>query len=184
MQDNLQDSLQDTLQVGVIASPHGLHGEAKVFPTTDDPARFAKLKSVMFAPPENMKISPVQEKPLQPVEVIRARVAGKFVIVKFAAIDRIEEIEKLKGTRLLIERKDALPLASNEYFTADLLGLRVITADDVLVGEISNVLRTGANDVYVVKNVGGEILLPAIRECILDVNIAAGFMRVHIMKGL
>jgi 16S rRNA processing protein RimM len=163
------------LQVGVIAATHGLKGEVKVFPTTDDPARFRQLKQVTLDKGGERQ-----------VYAIRAvRFSGKFVIVKFSGLERIEDVEGLKGSPLLIERRDAVPLGEGEYFVADLLGMLVVSEDGHELGKITHVIHTGANDVYTVSGQdGAEVLLPAIKDCILAVDMESRVMRVHLMEGL
>jgi 16S rRNA processing protein RimM len=100
-------------------------------------------------------------------------------------LNRIEDVEQLRGCSLLVERKDAVPLEENEYYIADLIGLSVRKEDGTEIGTLFEVLETGANDVYVVKREGMKnLLLPAISQCILDVQPEQGFMTVHIMEGL
>jgi 16S rRNA processing protein RimM len=167
--------MDNMLQVGVIASPHGLKGEVKVFPTTDDPQRFRKLKQVTLVKGEEAQVRAISA----------VRFSGKFVIVKFAGFERIEDVEKLKGSPLLIDREEAVPLKKDEYFVADLLEMPVVTEDGRELGKITHVIHTGANDVYTVTDqAGAEILLPAIKDCILDVDMEKRLMRVHLMEGL
>ena len=86
---------------------------------------------------------------------------------------------------LLVTRDQAVPLEEDEYFIADLIGLRVITDEDKVLGKLTDVLETGANDVYQVTDENGkEILLPAIKDCILSVDLEKGEMKVHILEGL
>ena len=100
-------------------------------------------------------------------------------------IDNINDIEMYKGKDLLVTREDAVPLEEGEYFIADLLDLDVYSDEDEKIGVLYDVMQTGANDVYVVKTEEGkEILLPAIDECILDINLEESRMTVHIMEGL
>ncbi|MDR0220806.1 MAG: ribosome maturation factor RimM [Lachnospiraceae bacterium] len=163
------------LQVGVVAGTHGLKGEVKVFPTTDDPERFRKLKQVTLVQGEKAQVRAISA----------VRFSGKFVIVKFAGFERIEDVEKLKGSPLLIARGEAVPLNEDEYFVADLLDLRVITDDGGELGRITHVIHTGANDVYTVTDrAGTEVLLPAIKDCILNVDMEKRVMRVHLLEGL
>ncbi|MGN0383244.1 MAG: ribosome maturation factor RimM [Eubacterium sp.] len=165
----------DLLRVGVISNTHGIKGEIKVFPTTDDPKRFNDLKSIILdTGREHINF-----------EICSVKYFKQFVILKFNGIDNINEIEKYKGCDLLVTRDNAVELAPNEYFIADLIGLKVITDYNEDFGTIKDVIQTGANDVYeVVTTSGQEVLLPVIDECILDVNIEDGFVKAHIMKGL
>lgn len=164
------------LQVGVISSTHGIRGEVKVFPTTNDPNRFKKLKKVWLdTGKERLEL-----------EVQGVKFFKQFVIVKFKGIDNINDIEMYKGKSLLVTREDAVELQEDEYFIADLIGMEVFTDEDTEVfGVLTDVIETGANEVYVVKSEKyDEVLIPAIRECILDVDVENRRMRVHLMKGL
>jgi 16S rRNA processing protein RimM len=167
--------MEDILQVGILSSTHGVHGEMKVFPTTDDVNRFKKLKNVLLETQEGHK----------ELEIERVRFFKQFVIIKFKGCDSINDIEKYKGKSIFVTRENAVRLGQDEYFIADLIGLAVKDEDDVILGEIRDVLETGANDVYVVKRDGKkDLLIPAIKQCILDVDTAAGIMKVHLLEGL
>lgn len=165
----------EELQVGVITQTHGIRGEVKVFPTTDDANRFQKLKEVIL---ETGK------------ERLTLTVAGvkffkQYVILKFREYDSINDVEKYKGAKLLVPREKAVKLQKDEYFVADLIGMQVVTEDGEPFGRLKNVLETGANDVYVVETTEGkEVLLPAIKECIQQVDMEKGVITVHIMDGL
>lgn len=119
------------------------------------------------------------------LEIQSVRFFKNLVILKFIGIDNINDIEMYKGKDLLVTREDAVPLEEGEYFIADLLDLDVYSDEDEKIGVLYDVMQTGANDVYVVKTEEGkEILLPAIDECILDINLEESRMTVHIMEGL
>ena len=167
--------MMDYLKIGGIISTHGLKGEVKVYPTTQDVHRYDVLDTAYIEMPSG-KI---------PVHVERVRYFKNLVIVKFRGLDRIEDVEKLKGAELLINREDAIPLEEGEYFIPDLLGLRVVTDDGRELGVIKDVIETGANNVYDVQNEdGARILIPAIPQCILDVRLEEGDMTVHLLPGL
>ena len=167
--------MEQTLRVGVITSTHGVRGEVKVFPTTDEKERFKDLKKVILDMGKEQKV----------LEIQSVRFFKNLVILKFKGIDNINDIEMYKGKDLLVTREDAVPLEEGEYFIADLLDLDVYSDEDEKIGVLYDVMQTGANDVYVVKTEEGkEILLPAIDECILDINLEESRMTVHIMEGL
>ncbi len=166
--------MEQFLQVGVITSTHGLRGEVKVFPTTDDPARFLQLKDVILE----------GKRGRLDLTVERVKFFKQFAIVKFKGLDRIEDVESYVKCPLLVTRENAVPLEEGEYFIADLIGLRVVTDEGEEFGVLTDVLQTGANDVYVVDHHGAEVLLPVTRECVLDVDVEGGFVTVHILKGL
>lgn len=167
--------MEEFFQVGVITATHGIHGEVKVFPTTDDPNRFKKLKKVLLD-------TGIQKLEL---EVAGVKFFKKFVILKFKEFDDINQVEKYRKCSLLVTRENAVRLKKNEYFIADLIGLKVYTEDENFLGTLEDVMQTGANDVYqVVTEEGKEILIPAIRQCIRNVDIENGNMTVHLLEGL
>ena len=167
--------MEDMLRVGVYANTHGVRGEIKVFPTTDDTSRFKKLKKVYLdLGKEKMEL-----------EIQSVRFFKNMVILKFKGIDNINDIEKYKGKDLLIQRKDAVKLDEDEYFICDIIGSKVVTEDGEEVGSLKEVLQTGANDVYVVTAPDKkEILLPVIKDCVLDVNTEEKIVTVHLMAGI
>ena len=167
--------MEDMLQVGVIANTHGIAGEVKVFPTTDDNQRFKKLKAV--------KLDTGKE--LLDLEIQGVKFFKQMVILKFKGIDSINDIEKYKGKPLFVTRENAVKLEADEYFIADLIGLKVLLEDEQMFGTLEDVITTGANDVYVVKSKEhGQVLLPAIKECVLEVKPKEGFIKIRPMKGL
>lgn len=167
--------MEDLLQVGIITGTHGLKGEVKVFPTTDDKERFLDLEDVLLDTGSE----------LLELKVEYCKFFKKFVFVKFEGLDDINEVEKYKRCPLLVTRENAVELEEDEYFVADLLGLTIVYDSGVTVGKLENVISTGANDVYeVLTEDGGRILLPAIKECILDVDMNEGIILVHLLKGL
>ena len=220
-----KSELHDTskyFQVGQIAGTHALKGEVKVFPMTDDPERFTN-GLVLFMEDTRGEV--------RELTVERSRQNGKFVLVKFKGLDSINDVERFRGNKLFIDRADAIPLEEGEYFVADLIGLSVYDEDGVLLGELTDVIETGANDVYAVRlaetyggaekeehadsagsanqagsadgitgadgivradGAGGgkrkkaapEVLLPAIPECILEIDLTNRRMTVHVMDGL
>ncbi len=167
--------MEDLLQVGVITQTHGIRGEVKVFPTTDDAARFKELHRVLLD----------TGKETIPMEIENVKFFKQFVILKFKGYDNINDIERYKRCPLLVDRKEAVPLSEDEYFIADMIGMRVITDQGEDFGELKDVMETGANDVYVIEHpAAGEVLVPAIKECVLEVDIAKGQMKIHVMDGL
>ncbi|MCI8625525.1 MAG: 16S rRNA processing protein RimM [Lachnospiraceae bacterium] len=183
----------EMLRVGVISSTHGIKGEVKVYPTTDDASRYKQLKRVWLATPEGDLI--------KELELEGIRFFKQMVIVKFKGYDNINDIEKYRGYDLLITREEAVPLAENEYFICDVVGSKVVTAEGVTIGVVEEILTTGANDVYQIRllegvnelpaelrggrriEAGEELLLPSIPECILKVDIKQKIVTVAVMKG-
>ena len=167
--------MEQRFQVGVITSTHGERGEVKVFPTTDDPARFKKLKQVILdTGKEDMEL-----------EITGVKFFKNMVILKFKGIDDMDTANKYRQKSLYVTRENAVKLEKNEYFIADLIGLAVSSEEGEDLGFINDVLQTGANDVYVIKKTGEEdLLLPAIKDCVKEVDIEGGKMVVHVLPGL
>lgn len=167
--------MEDMLQVGVIASTHGIRGEVKVFPTTDDVRRFKRLKEVILDTGKE-KIA---------MEIEGVKFFKQFAILKFKGIDNIDDVQKYRQKSLYVTRQNAVRLGRDEYFIADLMGLRVVDENEQEIGVLKEVMETGANDVYVIEMADGrELLLPAIKQCVLQVNVEEGFVRVHVLEGL
>lgn len=172
--------MEDFFQVGIIVSPHGVCGEVKVFPTTDDAKRYKRLKEAILDTGREHR----------PVEIEGVKFLKQFVILKFKGFDSINDVEKLRKCPLLVTRENAVPLGRDEYFVADLTGLKVLDEDGTEIGVLRDVMATGKNDVYVIDLDGRkryqaqELLLPAIRQCVLEVDVKAGFIRIHILEGL
>ena len=166
--------MEDLFRVGVIANTHGIRGEVKVFPTTDDPKRYEWLKEVL--------LDTGKEK--LPLEISRVRFFKNLVIVKFKGIDNINDIEKYKGSDLFVTREEAVPLEEDEYYIADIIGAAVYTEDGEEFGILKDVLETGANLVYVIGHEGKDVLVPAIPDCVKDVDVEGKKIVVHILPGL
>lgn len=167
--------MEELFRVGVISNTHGIRGEVKVYPTTDNVRRFDDLKEVILDTGKEQLI----------LHVTSVKYFKNMVILKFKEFDNINDIIPYKGMDLLVTRENAIPLEEGEYYIADIIGSKVITDEDKILGTLTNVLQTGANDVYVVKTKDGkEVLLPSIEECILDRDIENKIVKVHIMKGL
>ena len=166
--------MEDLLKVGVITTTHGIRGEVKVYPTTDAD-RFLDLEYVL--------LDTGREK--RKLEIENVKYFKNLVILKFRGIDNINDIEMYKKRELWIPREEGQELGEDEYYIADLLGMNVVLEDGTEFGTLKDVMETGANDVYIIdSNEHGEVLLPAIKECILDVDLEKNTMTVHLMKGL
>lgn len=167
--------MEDLFQVGAVTNTHGLRGEVKVFPTTDDPARYKELKEVIADTGRQRFV----------LEIAGVRFFKQMVIVKFKGIDDINDVLKYKGAKLYVTRENAVKLEEGEYFLADLVGLRAETEEGKVLGSIRDVLQTGANDVYVIQNEDGkDLLVPAIKDCVKEIDLEGGRMVVHLLPGL
>lgn len=167
--------MEDLLQAGVITTTHGIRGEVKVFPTTDDVHRFEDLDSVLLdTGREYMEL-----------EIENVKYFKQYAILKFKGIDNINDIEKYKGRSLYVTRDQAIPLEADEYYIADLIGLDIYLENGERFGVLKDVMETGANDVYIVETEEGkEVLIPAIHECVLDIDVEENRMEIHLMDGL
>jgi 16S rRNA processing protein RimM len=167
--------MENLLRVGVISNTHGIRGEVKVFPTTDDVNRFKELKQVILdTGKEHMNL-----------EIESVKFFKQMAILKFKGMDNINDIEKYKGKDLLVTRDNAVQLEEDEYFIYDIIGAKVINEEEQELGELVEVMQTGANDVYVVKLLDGkEILIPVIKDCVLEVDTDNKIVQVHLMPGL
>lgn len=164
----------DYFVIGKIVNTQGIKGEVRVIPTTDDINRFKDLKEIYISSRKNMDLYEIQS----------VRFHKQFVLLKFKGIDNMNEAELLKNCEVKISKDLAIPCEKDEYYISDLYGMEVITDTDENIGIIEDIIFTGANDVYVVKKGDSEILIPAIKQCILDVNIEEKIMKVHLLEGL
>lgn len=172
---DLKDNPEDLFQIGVITRVHGVHGEVKVFPMTDDARRFKKLKKTIIDTGRG----------LIEAECEGAKFFKQFVILKFKGYDSIESIEKYCRCGIFVTRSDAIQPGKDEYFIADLIGMGVIDDTGRLTGKITDVIQTGANDVYeIALDDGRDFLLPAIKECVLSVDMDEKLMKIHVLDGL
>ncbi len=167
--------MEELLQVGAIANTHGVRGEVKVFPMTDEKERFKQLKQVILdTGKEQIELS-----------ITQVKFFKNLVILKFKGFDNINDVEPWKGKPLYVTRENAVKCEEDEYFIADLIGLSVSDEEGQALGTLTDVLTTGANDVYVItKTSGEELLLPAIKQCIRKVDVAQRQMQVHVLEGL
>ena len=170
-----------TLRVGVLANTHGIRGEVKVFPTTDDMHRFDSLKEVILDTKKEPIILHIQQ----------VKYFKNLVILKFKEFNNINEVEKYKGCDLLVTRDNAVELEEDEYFIYDIIGAEVKLTDGRVLGTLQEVLTTNANDVYVVKpskefqsEKRKEILLPVIRDCVKEIDTDQKQVLVELLPGL
>lgn len=167
--------MDDLLKVGIITNTHGLRGEVKVFPTTDDAQRFLDLDTVILDTKTEKKT----------VEIENVRFFKNMVILKMKGFDHINDVEKLRKAELYVTREQAVPLGENEYFIADLIGLCAVSDEGEALGKVADVIQTGANDIYVIRRPeASDLLVPAIRQCIREVDLKNRSITVHLLPGL
>ena len=163
------------IEAGEIVTTHGVRGEVKIFATTDDIRRFKKLKKCI--------IDTGRER--IDVEVESCKFFKQTPILKFKSIDQLNDVERFKGKDLLVHRDHAVKLEKNEFFIVDLIGLNVETDEGMELGILTDVLQTGANDVFVVKmSDGNEVLIPYIEQCVPEIHPETGKVTVHLLPGL
>ena len=163
--------MENDFLIGKIVNTQGVHGEMRVIPTTDDITRFELLDSVFIDDKE--------------YEIERVRYHKQFVLLKLKGINDMTAAERFKTKEVRIPEEWALPCEEDEYYVKDLYGMKVVDEDDKEIGVIKDVIFTGANDVYIVKpKTGKDILIPAIKDCILKVDVAEKTMYIHLMEGL
>lgn len=167
--------MEDLLKVGVITTTHGIRGEVKVFPTTDDAKRFLDLKQVILDTGNEKKVLTIEN----------VKFFKNIVILKFKEYNNINEVEQYRKKELFVTRDQAVPLEENEYFIADLIGLAAVSDEGEDLGKITDVLQSAANDIYVIKKAGtSDLLVPAIKECVKNVDIENGKIELHLLPGL
>jgi len=169
--------------IGRVTAPHGVRGEVRVLPLTDDPGRFADLKRVHLALGGRTRV----------VDVEAARPHGRFILVKPAGCDSRDAAEGLRDAELQVEESDVAPLAPEHYYGFQVRGLQVVTTEGEPVGRVTDIIFGvgAANDVYVVRRQGGsrtggrrEVLVPATREVVRRVDVPGGRMVIWAMPGL
>jgi 16S rRNA processing protein RimM len=160
------------LAIGKVLAPRGVHGELKVLPESPDPQRFRALHQVHLGDDR------------VPFEVTRARLHQGIAFLQLRGIETPEGVEPWRGAIVYVAVKDAVPLEADEYFYYQIVGLAVTTLEGESLGRVTEVLATGANDVYVVRSDAGEILLPAIKDVIVRVDLSAGMLWVRVPEGL
>ena len=168
----------DFLVIGQVLRPHGVRGELRVQVLTDHPDRFKHLEEVMLT--INLDDD---EGEIYPVE--RARLHQGFAIVKLAEVEDRNAADLLRGQWLLVPVEDAVPLEEGEFYVHQLIGLEMVTESGESIGTVTEMLETGANDVYVVDSPKyGEVLIPAIPDVIKDINLETGKITIAPLPGL
>ena len=160
----------ESLIVGYILAPWGLRGEVKVEVVTDFPERFAPQKVVYLN--------------ARPLEIESCRPHKQHLVVKLATIDSVEDAERLRGQDLTIPRSELYPLLQGQYYTFQLIGLDVLTTEGQYLGQVTDIMATAGNDVYIVKGKRGEILIPAIEDVVKSIDLDKGEIVIEAIEGL
>jgi len=156
--------------IGKISAPHGVRGEVRIVPLTDFPERFKNLKTVFLEDDSKMELESV-------------KFSNKFIIAKFKNINSRNDIEIFNGKLLMLNRSDIPSLPEGEYYNFDIIGLEVIDDKGSKLGKITEVLKTGSNDVYVVEG-KKQLLVPALKKVVKEINLVDGFMKVELLEEL
>ena len=167
--------MQEYFEIGQIVNTFGVKGFVKVKPFTDDLERFEELESILV----------IKNKDMIEMKIEEVKYQKNMVLLKLEGIDDMTMAEKYKGCYIKIHRKDARELEEGTYFIADILGSDVYTDTGDYLGKVDDIYNSGAQDIYVVKDeLGKQILLPSIKEVILDIDIENQKVTVHLLKGL
>lgn len=166
MSPSVPDASNERIVIGRVGAAHGIRGELRIIPLTDFPERFAALREVMVGDG------------LLHIESIKPQ--GKNFLMRFREYAVREDAQKLTGRLLTVARAEAAPLDEGEYYVFDIVGLTVYDEEDNELGTVENVLRTGSNDVYAVRSEDGrEILIPALRAVVREIDVPGGRMTVQ-----
>lgn len=173
--------MRNFLRIGKIISLHGIKGEIKIFPTTDDVKRFDNLKKFYIqkdddATDETFDGATVYES--QGVKYIK-----NTCILKIKGYDKIEDSNKFVGSNIYVDRSDAVELKNNEYYIVDLIGLKCYK-DDVLIGNVKDVMKTKANSIIVVDYNKKDLLIPMVSDFIEDIDIDNSIIKIKTIEGL
>lgn len=167
--------MEKYLEIGQIVNTFGIKGQVKIVPFTDDITRYDELKEIYVEKKNELKLFQIEQ----------VNYKKNMVILKLKGIETVEEAEKLRNCYLKIDRKDAKELPKDTYFIVDLLGLDVYTDEGKLLGKVDDIYNTGSSDIYVVKDeLGKQILLPAIKDVLKEVDLENQKIIVHLIKGL
>jgi len=166
---------EEYIIIGKIVSTQGNKGEVKVIPLTDSIDRFKRLTDVFIGRENNRRL----------LKIDNLRIDKNVVILKIEEIENIEKAKMIVGSFLEVKKSDAIKLPKDSYFIFDIIGLEVYTNDNEFLGKIEDVINTGSNDVYIVKNKNKkEILIPAIREVVKDIDLKRKRIIINVIDGL
>lgn len=166
---------QKYFEIGQIVNTFGIKGMVKVNPFTDDISQFEKMNSILID----------KKGTLEEMQIEEVKYSKNQVLLKLKGIETIEEAEKYRNCYLKLPREKAKKLPEGTYFIADLIGVDVYTDEGSLLGKVEDIYNSGASDIYVIKNeLGKQILLPATKEVIKQIDLEQEKIIVHLLKGL
>lgn len=163
------------LAIGRILKPHGIKGGVLVEVMTDFPGkRFSGRKTVYLGTPDSA----------EPYDMICLQAHGERYVVRFEGYSTRTDVEGLRGLLIQVPISEAITLPEDEYYLYQLMGLQVFTEDGELLGEVIDILSTGANEVYVVRGERGEVLIPAIEDVVRKIDLEGGRLIIRPIEGL
>jgi 16S rRNA processing protein RimM len=165
----------ELIAIGRISKPIGTRGEIKILPLTDDPKRFAVLQSVWVGH---------QESAAKQLDVIAVRIETRQIAVRLSGVENADAAEQIRDQYLFVPKEEVIKLRSGSYFMHDVIGCEVLTQDNVKVGTVSDLFSLPSNDVWLVRNGEKEILIPAVKEIIKQVDIEKKRITIHAVEGL
>ena len=169
------DYMYEYFQIGRIVNTHGIKGELKVVPLTNNPERFEKLESVLLDRNNNL-----EKHKIDGIKYLKG-----FVVLKLEGVDTIEDAQAFKGVFILVDRKNAVKLPKDSFFICDLIGSEVRNVEGMILGKLTDILSTGGNDVFVIKGENGsELLLPALKSVFRKVSTEERTITVEVPEGL
>ena len=167
----------DILKIGLITSPHGIRGEINILPLTDDPSRFLKADSVSLLDASGEVTGTAKIK--------SARVSGSKVVGKIEGVDTPESARSLCNRYIAVDRENAVKLPRDSYFICDIIGCEVFHENGTVIGTITDIIGTGASDIYTVQRKGKkDLLIPAVKKFILNIDTDNGRIVVSLPEGL
>ena len=166
---------QEFIVIGKVVSAQGNKGEVNVLPLTDSIDRFNNLDNVFLRNKNSQTI----------LNVEKIRIRKNMVILKLKDIENIQEAKMIVGSILEVERKNAVKLSKDTYFTFEIIGLKVYTENNIFLGKVENIISTGSNDVYVVKRKDKEeLFIPAIHDVVKNINLEKKRITINMVDGL
>ena len=169
--------MEDYIINGRIIGAHGIRGELKVVPLTDNARRFLKMKDCYLCGPNLENLTPVKAK--------SARMDKNMVLLTLEGTDDRDKAEKLKGTYIAVSRADAVPLKKDSYYIADLIGLEITDDDRGVLGKVCDCYETGANFILEIKrDKPKNLLLPFLKMYCYEVNVEEGYIKCRLPEGL
>ncbi len=160
------------LNIGQILAPHGVQGEVKVSVTTDFPERFVP-RLVVYLGPQHLKHT-----------IQRVRWHRHWALLTFAGLNDRESVDPLRGLSVDVPLSEAVPLEEGRYYEHQIIGLKAWTEEGRYLGEVTEIIPTGSNDVYVLSNGGKELLIPALKSVVLEIDLDKERLLVRLMEGL